>query len=369
MLATRAIKSGNADGAVRGVLIVAIVFGHSRLLFENLPYYFPALYFWHVQGFFLLAFGRLHAMAEVNIPGRLARYLIPYIFVAGGVIGARFLIGPRDAEHAAAAVAALVIGSAPLLDIAAGLSLFWFLPALAGFTLVMILFARLLVRRPGAMPWMVVLAALAFVANVAAPPAVLQWLPLGVGLLGYLFGISILYAAAGPVIAGRFGPVPRIAGWIAIIGILAAEIWVIALGGSVNMSVFVFAKPPTIWLALLNGAATVAANLLTFQIARLFRNSAALQAVGARSMDIFLFHQFALFPLTSVIRHVWPKLPLALSLTGGVVAASAALLFGLAVSAILDRLPLVRSIVFPKDLGSFVDAVKGCSTRAPRPES
>lgn len=358
--------SSNVDLAVRGLLIIAIVFGHSRLLFETLPYYFAALYFWHVQGFFFLAYDRRGGMAGVRIADRLVRYLVPYLFIVGGLAAVRLAVGPHDMNHAVASATAILAGTARLLHAAIGLSLFWFLPALAGFTTALILIARVDARWPGAAFWVGVSIFLAFPLSVMAPPSLLIYLPLGLGVLGYLMALSICHAAMMSVVSGKFGAVARVGGWVAVAAILIAEAVAIVKGSSVNISVFVFAKPPALWLAVLNGSATVAANIVTFNLARVLKQAALLRSIGRRSLDIFLFHQFALSPATVGLRHFWPHPTPLMAVAGGIGAAAIALAFGFAISLILDRLPAIRRLVFPKDLPSFLAALPGVP-RANRP--
>ena len=340
--------------AIRGLLIVMVVLGHDRLLFETIPFYFAAIYFWHVLGFFFLAYGRPRgSVAAASIPDRLARYLVPFVVFAVPLAAVQLIAGPLSANRVGTAVAAVTFGSAPLLQLATGLSLLWFLPALAGFSIATIVLARLEIRRPGAAWLAPMLALVAAVAALSLPAGALQYLPLGLGLVGYLLVLAMAHRACLTMLERSRSVVPKITIWAVVIAVLIAEGVAIARGNVVNVSVFVFAKPNLTGLIVLNAVAAVAANVVVFRAAPVLLGSRALQVIGARSLDIFLFHQFFLFPLSLIVRKALPGLSFAGLVAAGLAIALAALLLALGTSLLLDRASRIRRMIFPKDLAAF----------------
>lgn len=342
-----------ADATIRGLLIIAIVLGHSHLLTDDRQLLFVGLYFWHVQGFFALAYGRLDSLRGKSMRDRAVRYMVPFLWLTVP-LGIGRLVAHVKGVTLGGVAAALVIGSAPLLETQIGLALFWFLPAFLGFTLAMAAIAAARHARPG-LRWPIDLALVALgLINLALPREALQWLPLGAGMLGYLLALSVIHSHLYPLATGSRGRGAALLVWAVIAVVVVAEAVSIWTGQVVNTSIFTFARPYVYPAAVLHLLAGACMNVAVFALAHRWRDVALLNWIGERSLQIFLFHQFALIPLTMIgwrlIHHSMTPGPRDAL---GVVAALGALVFALIANAVLDRLPRLRRLIFPAGWSSL----------------
>lgn len=343
-----------ADAAIRGLLIIAIVLGHSRLLTEGRQAFFVSLYFWHVQGFFILAWTRLDSLQGKKLTDRAIRYLVPYLWLVIP-LGVLRLALHSAGVTASSLVAAILVGSAPLLDTQVGLALFWFLPAFLGFTAAMMAVCHLRHRFSGQIVAINGVLLLLGALNLVGAPEVLQWLPFGLGLLGYLVAISVVHEIAYPLAMGQRGPTAALVVWSLVIGILVLEGLAIAAGQVVNASTFTFSRPPMIAMSFLHALAAVAMNILAFAAARALLRIRLLSTIGNQSLQIFLFHQFALFPLTMIgWRLIHHDMNSGLREVLGVLSACGAICAALAGNWALQQMPAVRQRLFPAGWGDLV---------------
>lgn len=338
-----------ADATIRGLLIIAIVLGHSQLLTEARPAFFVSLYFWHVQGFFILAWTRLDSLQGKRLADRAARYLVPYLWLVVP-LGLLRLLLRVDGVTPAALGEAILVGSAPLLDAQIGTALFWFLPTFLGFTAAMMAIGYLRRRHGAQVATLNMALVLLGALNLLGLPDTLKWLPFGIGLVGYLVALSVLHEISYPVAMGQRGTPAAVLVWILVIAILIGEAMAIADGQVVNASIFAFSRPPTFALSVLHALAAVAMNICAFAAARGLSRVEPLNMIGKQSLQIFLFHQFALFPLTKIswflIGH---DLNSGLRTPLGVACAICAICAALAANWVIQRVPAVRQRLFPAD--------------------
>jgi fucose 4-O-acetylase-like acetyltransferase len=127
--------SWDAYEALKGLLILLIVIGHNGVfntLIVNIDWY---LYNFHVSSFLMLSFlFKPEAFTKEANRDKLIRYLVPFIIVVLFVSPIKWLF--QDASFSVwteleYTLEGLIFGTAPLLKLATGFSLFWFLPTIA----------------------------------------------------------------------------------------------------------------------------------------------------------------------------------------------------------------------------------------------
>src|SRR6185437_7754319 len=131
---------------LKGMLILIIVLDHSDEAHAFLPGTFRPLTF-HVLGFLLLPFlVRGTSLSVGFLRDRLTRYWVPYAFTIT-LAAILFSLLHRRSDGAARIafdyVAALLVGSAPLVKQSSGFVAYWFLPTLFGLVVVLGLYRRL----------------------------------------------------------------------------------------------------------------------------------------------------------------------------------------------------------------------------------
>jgi fucose 4-O-acetylase-like acetyltransferase len=338
--------------AIKAILIFAIVTGHNRILIDDVPNLFLLLYFWHVQGFFYIAaLSRVADGRPISFSTAISRYMTPFVILVSTLSIAKSL-----ATHAlpAALPQALISGAADACDAATGLALFWFLPTLISFLLLI----QLLGKLAGSMSGRVIIFAFAMFCPVIAyviPRGVLDYAPLNVGVALYLIPGSFLF-----ILGVKARAKSRAFGIAIVIASAAAvvfQVWMTVRGQSkINVAVFqVGASPWQLYFAVI---ASVAANLIVLEVAEIINVNATVKAVGSASLYIYLFHQAFQTAGTMIIarilrNHQTYLVPAAMVVVPISIAAA------LAVRAILVRFPRINGIFFPKDAKSLLSDIKG----------
>ncbi len=168
--------------AVKGVLILCVLVGHSALANVVAPALKDGLYSFHVQAFLLLPF--LYAVRPAggrNVADVCVRYLIPYsVFVAVFSVLQQVAVRRDVVSWLYELERGLITGNDVYLKGATGLSLFWFLPAITGVSLLTILYysragfcCTRLLGQPESLWGQVTLSTASIVAAVVGPLSVM----------------------------------------------------------------------------------------------------------------------------------------------------------------------------------------------------
>lgn len=332
---------GNTDVA-KGILILLIVFGHSYFI-RGLSDYMAWVYFWHVQGFFLLMVLRAPSRGKVQPLDVIVRYFVPYLWFAGGI---GLLRAGMTGEPSAVGemVLGLVMGNSAYLQDYSG-SVYWFIPS---FTFALILWAQV-APRVLAFDWARMLGLTAFMAAVVAamPLTVLPQIPLGLGVIPFIFVLLLVFMIV-LRIAARGAPARALLGvsW----GIVTlAVIWSIGQNDTVSPGYFRFGQ---LWITYVAALTYPALSMfLLLEATRHMSRDGHLARIGRMSFDIFIMHQLVLFPLTAIANKIgYATLPGAAL---GLLAIPLAIIIPIWFGGWLRRTPLTKRLIFPKDAREF----------------
>lgn len=337
----------------KGILILAIVVGHNRLLTGNIPNLFKLLYFWHVIGFFFIAFARkgFNIRTPRTIVDLSVRYMTPFIILGSALAAGRVIVS-GDLSIVTYWIAAIYSGSAYFSEAATSLSLLWFLPTLLGLYMTMWLGSAILARLPR-FGWPILSAILivGFVVSVQLPPEIMRFVPLNLGLAMYILPLCVVFSLSLDALdGGRRTRLPLLALALALV---AVTIFTLFGENTVNISVYRFAMPESPLLLILNALASVAMAALVFVIARHYVKMKIFETLGNLSLYIYLFHEFFQFAIFKVLVARIASLPLAVVILIGLAASAISILLAISVSLLLNRMPAVKRLVFPKDLDSL----------------
>lgn len=352
----RTVEAGRQDAmlAYRGLLICAIVIGHNRLIVGAWSMLFPLLYFWHVQGFFLEAIGRrgsVHTAAR-RIPDLLVRYLVPYSIVLGLATAIGIVIKPGETEPALLPLA-LWNGFAETCEVASGLSLFWFLPTFASFSIVLVLRARIELAWPRLRLTIDIGLILAAIGISLSPSSVAApWMPLGVLLALYFVPLAFGWRAL--LTLAERALIARIALLIPAFLVVALQIWAIIGGERINASVYDLGSDfPHVLLA---AGSAVAMALIVSSLASCLPGQTCLRICGRYSMVIFLVHPFVQGPSTVILTGALTPFGKAVQVGAGLTVAAISVAFSLIVALAFGRMPRLRSLVLPLDRENWLVA-------------
>lgn len=326
--------------AVKGLLIILIVLGHSHLLAERSPDAVRLLYNFHAAAFLILPFlFRGATLAEV-LKNRSVRYLVPFaaaFTLAVLLFNSLIEPGTRLLEICARWAMGLLLATTTSLDAASGLELFWFLPALFGLSL-----ARALTLT-GSKPLSaaILVSSLALFASLGATPAFYAHMPtfLVLGLYALLPGLLLQWSSA-----------RTNAGWLRLLALPLFVCALVALQVSgrhynvADLRVPSFADPLGM---LLYTVAIVAAVPALGRLVRLLRFSVPMAWLGRRSLQVYLGHMFLLVPAQSFLDG---RVPWALAF----IASIAVSIGACALAAIgIEASPRLRRLLFPRDLAEW----------------
>ena len=331
------------DNAIKGILILSIVIGHSNFLksTDMGSALIAFLYFWHVQGFFLLISRRDASSQGVRGIDLMVRYFIPYLLVAGGIglVRAAASGGMGAFQNM---LLGLFMGNSSYLDSYSG-GVYWFVPT---FVFVLISWKFL----AGHTDSMVVSAVIVIAGVLSAflPSEFLKNIPLGLGLVPYMLAMMIIHRFYVRQIENN-----RVSPLIVLIlcsAGAAAVSYLIWAGWTVNVGFFRFGRQPLSMIAGLIFPVLIFEGLVL--LTRLWDAPHWLRSVGRSSFGLFLFHQPVLFALTQVGKTLGYETLLGACIC--IAAIVAAVVVPYLIDQALRRYPLTKRFVFPKDCREFL---------------
>lgn len=350
-----------ADIAMRGILIAAIVLGHNRLLTEQVPWLFGFVYKWHVHGFFFLALAARGVRTGSPRPADiLVRFMVPFcLFVTAATV----LNALRGEFSATAYIAALGIGSARLVNAACDMSLFWFLPAFAGFLLVSGRVGQLISRssHPGGLLTMICLTCT--LVSIAVPRTVALYIPLGLPIVAYILPAAIIFCLLNEQLE-------RLTRWQSVFaaavcaGAFSLSYSVLA-GAHLDISLFKFGQGSLSTFAA-GIVVSISAGLFLKALLLAFRQDKAsvLSRMGQASLLIFLVHSFIQAPLAAAAGALLRPNATTVIIPAALGIAAVAIAAGMYVDFILRRRPALRGLILPYDRDEFLAALR-CLRRDP----
>ncbi|MDQ0838831.1 acyltransferase family protein [Sphingomonas faeni] len=344
-----------ADLIVRGILIVAIVLGHNRLLTTHSSWFFGFVYKWHVHGFFFLALASRGLRSRSSrIADVLVRFLVPFfMFLTLGTAA----IAMRGEFSLNAYLQAAAIGSARLINAACDISLFWFLPAFAGYLLFVGGVGQFLARRRVPLAWLSAICVACLIITYLLPKSVALFVPLGIPIVLYIFPGAVLFGAFNQRIE-RFGIKLRILSAFTCLIVFSLGLFY-TYRDHLDISLFKYGQG-TVIVFIAGIVVSVSASLLLKAVALSMPKSALsliLAAIGKASLVIFLVHSFIQAPLVKGVQSLLPQSANAVNLAAALAISSISVAAGFWVDALLRRLPNLRELLLPHDRNAYVSVL------------
>ncbi|MFT4053531.1 MAG: acyltransferase family protein [Novosphingobium sp.] len=302
----------------RAILIMLVIVGHNQLFREH--FYYSAyilIYSFHVGAFFLLAtLSPPRPMNVAVLSKMVARFYKPFLIftLIYGVLYLPIYLRPYD--HDAASwigdmALATSIATAPLLDIATGLKLLWFLPAFMSFCLLYNIQGAVKGRLRAAV-WTISVIANATITIV--PNGILTLLPFGMGVALFLLFPALLFLHLQCVLATRLGPI-----LILILFVVSSAV-IVVLRMEVILSDFWMPNALIPERLLLCDVQLVLGGLACLIIARAVAASRTARWIGERSLHIYLLHAPFNIVIAALLEHAFGSAlpwPLAIGCTVG----------------------------------------------------
>ncbi|MFZ2619703.1 MAG: acyltransferase family protein [Alphaproteobacteria bacterium] len=339
---------------LKGLLILLIVLGHMGAMQTAYRVGYDALYTFHVAGFLLLPFlTDSPRLSWFFVKTRLVRYGVPFgwFFMFYSVLFGVVFVWPQGISVAAYVglwLKGLTLASAYHLDMATGLKMLWFLPALLMLTILRAgwVVAPLMVR-------VVVLAGCCGVAlTLGSWPEWKHNIPWGIliALAIFPYGLVVGWVHSRWQQSGDKVLTLGLAGLALLLLTMSVEAHVVVNIG--DMYLYSLSNQPLLWL--LHGATMVVVNVLLFRLAPVWERVPVLVWFGQCSMMVYLLHP--LFNQALTIAVVKP-----LQLSAGV---QMAVVFPLVAMLCLacgwgvGRLPWLQKLVFPKNGADMQQALR-----------
>lgn len=345
IITTASLISKDASTAIKGLLMLLIIFGHSGMLTTDFAtgqktFFWHWLYTFHVYVFFILPF--IYGYQRQNECGWSgARYVVkdlkhnlikigvPYcwfflfsaiifVFVGGGTLDLKGMLY------------AFVFGNEPLMDQYIGFNFMWFLPAMLS---LMTLKSVWYNSKP------IVRYVIVFVSIVLWVLAIIKVLP------QYTLGMYVPFAISQAfyfILWGllarwltekRFSPYMQLPVVLLLIGACTVLLYYSkAFAGSV---VAVWIIPKLVMPVLM--------FLLLYSMRNQLGKSKVLKFIGAYSLQIYLVHVFVINALSMLFLHFTKE-----SIGLGVVIYVLTLLISIGLALVMVKVPIINRVLFPK---------------------
>ncbi len=338
--------------AVKGVLIVAVVLGHSLFADPLSPGLRTVVYSFHVQCFLLFSFLFLPGALKVRTIGDIAvRYLVPYAFavISLSVLHAMtqqisFGTWMLDVSKA------LITGNARDLKDATGFYLYWFLPVLC----VVVVLKTVYFHCPGRIRLILVICAVVgHLFLPAIPPSVKQnWRLFGTHIALFIFplGLCVHYVAT-PLLTR----LPK--QWRFLLPCsLGVSLWLLLeQGWQVNLGNLAYASYRNLPALILQDSVAVLAFLSLLLFSGRLGRIPWLSQIGSQSLVIFLLHQAV---IVATLRVLGGWVSQEASPGTRWLAAALSVLCGLLAPFFIGKLiysrPRAKSILFPRSIGDWL---------------
>ncbi len=281
---------------IKALLLLVVIADHNDWFRLLAPDLFRPLTF-HVLGFILLACGfAREGLSKRFVADRAARYLVPFWWVLSGAAAVYYLLLHGHPDAAAAALAwakAAAIGNAPQVKTASGLLMLWFLPCLFGLVCLLAAYQSL---APGLARRLALIGAIAaHLALPLLPSALLLQIPFGLAIAAELFILGLLWRR---LLACAL---PRGWGLLAAAALVASYGWLVLTRTHLEIATFDLAGIEAPWLLLLQDAAGLAGVLSVVWLASVLPNWRWLDALGRRSLLVYLLHPAAYVVLVRLL--------------------------------------------------------------------
>ena len=339
-----------ASEKLKGICILLIVIGHDR--YFNLVWgsIFPLLYNFHVWAFFFIAATHNYRpLSSQRAKDLTVRYMVPntvFVIVLSVIYYCLFLRKSTSlAAYAPTFFSGLFFQSAWAIDRATGFQLYWFLPALCVYLLLLSMMLRL---SPSIrlIAYAVLLALHGCLGML--PEETRDLIPFGLGAALYVLplAIAVQFLASSPVMKtrpGRYG---------AILLFVAGTVLSLEMGTTVNLGFLYLYGYSHIFLMLMHDLIAVSGFFAVLMLAQATAGRFTwMDWIGRNSLYIFLTHKifFEALWLGLPSTHDAHKSSLFLLFVG-----IAAFVFSVALSLIfamlVQKIPLIKRAVFPRNL-------------------
>ena len=333
--------------AVKGVLILAVVLGHSLIANSLVPTLKGAVYSFHVQCFLLLPFLLpASALTPAGAANLLVRYLVPYLCAVVFFSVLRVVV-VQDVglwTWLSHLLAALATGNAGRLKEATGFYLFWFLPALTVLVLL-----RAVYFRQGHLARFA-LGVLAVAAHVILPalpwPWKRDWPMFGTHIALFMFPLGLcIHLVARPLLTWLSGGARLLLPlcFAGSLGLLLERGMQVNL---VNLGYSSYRHPP---ILIHQDLVAVLALLSLLAFSRELARVPSLSAIGNKSLPIYLLHQSF---IVGTVRILGPETaegiaPVYTGLVGGL-SVLCGVIGPLLVARLIYTRVRLRSVLFPR---------------------
>ncbi|HON91259.1 MAG TPA: hypothetical protein PKZ07_06820 [Sedimentisphaerales bacterium] len=345
--------------AVKGILILFVVLGHSVLATE-----FAALktfiYSFHVYAFLLLPFILSQKVAtRENLLNVATRYLVPYVAVVLLMsIPYGLLRGYSGGQWFGFYVRGIATGNDNYLKATSGQLLFWFLPVVAWINVLLQMYN-----------WMgfagrTVLCLLFIVGHLALPA--MPWEQkqhypyLGTHIAVYIMPVGLLLRHLCLKMSLAFCKRLRVL-WL--LGFDLSVLWMFWEGSSLSLAHLGCPSYKTALLVVVHALIPLSAVLALIGFSQDLSKVPYLARFGQKSMSIYLFSQPVVVGSTSFVRdyialdgHPGLLLCGSISVVSGIV-------FGCTVAYVIDAVPTLRALLFPRSYRELCNVVRDCARR------
>ncbi len=338
--------------AVKGVLIVAVVLGHSLFADPLVPGIKTLVYSFHVQCFFLFSFLFLPSPLKLRTIGDITvRYLVPYTFAVISLSVFRAMT-----QHVSPGtwmldvLKALLTGNAGDLKQATGFYLYWFLPVLYMVVVLKTVYFSC-GRRVRLM--LVIFAVVGHLFLPAIPwPLKQNWRLFGTHIALFIFplGLCVHYVAR-PLLTR----LPKQWGFLLPCS-LGVSLWLLfEQGWQINLGNMAYASYRNLPALILQDSVAVLAFLSLLLFSGKLARIPCLSQIGGQSLVIYLLHQVVIVGTLRVLGG-WASQeasPIARWL-----AATLSVLCGVVAPFFIGKLiysrPRVKSIIFPRAIDDWL---------------